>query len=218
MAADTLRLLGQKRQGSRRRFLLFLFFSMLINQLCKSGEQDAILLFVQHAPLHWSGKMYGYYLCLYYACMGLNLLVILPLISKTFAPRDTTLIMVGLFFKITRLLMTAFAGPFTALVFAAAVLGSSAGFIVSATKSLISKLVGSEDDVGKTFALLSAIEALSNLLGPAIFNGLYAATVSIFPGLIFVLDACLHLCLLCLFLRLHFELSDDDVARAKLLG
>lgn len=218
MAADTLRLLGQKRQGRRQRFLLFLFFSMLLNQLCKSGEQDAILLFVQHAPLNWSGELYGYYLCLYYACMGLNLLLVLPVLSKTLAPRDTTLIMAGLVLKIARLLMTAFAGPSTALVFSAAVLGSGAGLIVSATKSLISKLAGNEDDVGKTFALLSSIEAFSNLLGPAIFNGLYAVTVAIFPGFVFVLDACLHLCLLCLFLRLHFELRDDEARSAKLLA
>lgn len=218
MVIDTLHLLVEKRQGRRQRFLIFLFFSLLLNQVCKSGEQDAILLFVQHAPLNWSGELYGYYLCLYYACMGLNLLLILPVLTKTIAPRDTTLIMSGLVLKVARLLMTAFAGSSTALVFSAAVLGAGAGLIVSATKSLISKLADNEDDVGKVFALISSIEAFSNLIGPVVFNGLYALTVTIFPGLVFVLDACLHLCLLCLFLRLHFELRDDKEQKAKLLG
>ncbi|CAH8536709.1 unnamed protein product [Dicrocoelium dendriticum] len=195
----------EKRSGQLRTIILFLLGSVLFNQMAKSGEQDAILLFVKNKPFRWTAEMYGYYIAVYYGCMAILLTLVLPLIEYRLAPHDTTLIMLGISFKIARLLTTALSQS-TAILFVAAVGGSAAGFISSGIRSLLSKLVHS-DDVGASFALVSCMESVSNLFGGSLFTGLYNLTITIFPGTIFVIDAVLHACILGAFIWLRIKLS-----------
>ncbi|PAA61778.1 hypothetical protein BOX15_Mlig026801g1 [Macrostomum lignano] len=203
---DSIGFLLQRRP--QQLMLVFLFVSLCVNQICKQGEQDVILLLVEHAPFNWPGQYYGYYLSVYYACMGLNLVLILPLLTRFMKPRDSVLVMVGLLMKIIRLVITSLAQK-TWLLFASAVLGCFAGFIVSVTKSMTSKLVD-EAEIGQTFSLLSCAEALANLIGPALFTPIYAATVDMFPGMVFSLDAGVHFLLLCCFLKIYLTGDDSD--------
>ena len=85
-----------------------------------------------------------------------------------------------------------------------AIVGCTGGISVSASKSVITKII-SEDEVGKTFALLSCGERISNLLGSTIFMTAYSATLDIWDGAAYMLDAAIYMMML--FIILFFGLD-----------
>ncbi|PAA92511.1 hypothetical protein BOX15_Mlig013497g2 [Macrostomum lignano] len=197
------------RRRPQQLLLLFLFVSLCVNQICKQGEHDVLLLLSKHEPFNWPGHFYGYYLSVYYASMGLNLVVILPIMMRWMDLRDSVLVMVGLFMKIIRMVIIGTATS-TLMLYSSAVLGCFAGFIVSAIKSMTSKLV-EESEIGQTFSLLSCAESVASLVGPSLFSPIYASTVDIFPGSVFCLDAGVQILLLCCFFRIYLTKGDIKV-------
>ena len=181
---QSLDVLLQKRPGTQRCRLVTLFLLMITVQLCKSGESDVTLLYVQRAPFEWQDWMYNYLLATDYFCLGVVQLLLLPLLTRCCSCSDVTLVFFGLLFKAGRLLLLALSFE-TWHVFVAVVVGAPLSFIISGMKSMISKSVD-ELDVGKTFSLLSCGELLANLFGALFFNNVYAATAySLFPGFMF---------------------------------
>ena len=191
---DSLNVLLQPRSHHNRAYLLFFFALIFIQQTCKSGEVDITVLFTAKSPLSWSESTYGYLLAVDYACLGLSSAFLLPGLVHFIQLEDTTLCIIGVAFKIVRLIMMAY-GQYTWLVFLSVVIGSPSALIISSSKSMISKFVG-EDEMGKTFSLLSCGETIANLIGSLAFTAIYAATVHIYPGLVFAGDACLMVLLL----------------------
>lgn len=55
-------------------------------------------------------------------------------------------------------------------------------------RSLLTKILPVED-IAKVFALMCAIEGICPLISPILYNSLYAATISVFPGAILVLTS-----------------------------
>ena len=209
---ESLEILCKNRENNQRCHLLLLFFLIIVTQLCKSGEVDITLLFVERQPLHWQESAYGYLLATDYACMGIAVLTVLPLLTGKLKWKDTTLIFTGLVFKLARLFLLAFSSH-TWMVYLAVVLGCPLSFIISGVKSQISKLV-SEDEIGKTFSILSCGETISNLLGSVIFNNTYALTAdTLFPGFMYVVDMVFHFILLFLACILFHD-QEDQVRKA----
>lgn len=187
---ESLKYIAKERPNSTHVYLRILFAAVLFNQVTKAGEQDSLLLFVVRQEVGWSDGIYGAYLATYYAAMSFNLIIVFPILDHLFKPSDTSLILFGLLMKSVRLVGTALTTN-TTLIFVFAVLGSSAGYIISALRSMITKLVGS-GEIGVSFALMSFLETFANLFGSVLFTSIYAATVSFFPGTIFIIDAVLH--------------------------
>ncbi|VDM15892.1 unnamed protein product [Hydatigera taeniaeformis] len=192
------------RPNGRHVYIRILLGAVLFNQVTKAGEQDSLLLFVVRQGVGWSDGIYGAYLATYYASMALNLILIFPIVEHLFRPSDISLILFGLAMKTVRLLGTALTTN-TVLIFVLAVLGSPAGYIISALRSLITKLVDS-GEVGTSFAIMSVFETLANLFGSIVFTSVYAATVTVFPGTVFVIDACLHVGMFALMIWLGWRL------------
>ncbi|VDD77786.1 unnamed protein product [Mesocestoides corti] len=188
---QSLEYVTKTRPNGRHTYLRILLGAVLFNQVTKAGEQDSLMLFFVRQEIGWSDGIYGAYLATYYASMAFNLIVIFPLIDHVFKPSDISLILFGLAMKSVRLIGTALTTN-TPLIFIYAVLGSSAGYIISAIRSLITKLASS-GEIGTSFALMSVLETFANLFGSVLFTSLYTATVPIFPGTIFIIDAFLHI-------------------------
>ena len=191
---ESLDVILRGRENNARYYLWFFFLCVIIHQVCKSGEVDVTLLYTKRSPLDWSKATYGYLLATDYACLGLSVLIILPLLVTYLKPHDLTLVALGIGFKVVRLVVLTFADH-TWLVFFSVVIGSPSAMITSGAKSLISKTV-EEGEIGKAFSLLSCMETLSNVLGSVIFNNVYAATTAVFPGFTFAMDAVFHTALL----------------------
>lgn len=192
---SSLNVLHRPRLGNLRCQLITLFAMIVLVQLCKSGEIDVMLLFVERSPLSWSESTYSYLLAVDYAAMGVVQLLLLPLFTRCADCADTTLVLIGLLFKSARLLMLTLSVE-TWQVFAAVVTGCPLSLIISGIKSMISKTV-SEDEIGKTFSTLSCGELMANLFGSIVFNNVYAATsYTLFPGFAFLADLVVHLCMM----------------------
>jgi len=112
--------------------------------------------------------MYGYLLATDYACLGLASSILLPCLIHVFHMSDLSLAIIGVVFKIVRLAMMSY-GQHSWLVYLSVVVGCPSALIISSSKSVISKLVG-DDELGKTFSLLSCGETISNLVGSLLFT------------------------------------------------
>ena len=184
---DSLDFILRPRKNHVRLHLIVLFMTIFMNQAFKSGEADVLMLFVEKSPLNWRGPLYDYMLASDYACMGVGVLLVLPVMANVLRLDDMALILIGLSGRIMRLILLTFSGV-TWMVFLGVFIGFPSGFIVSASKSTISKIV-SEDEIGKAFSLLSCGETVSNMVGSVILTLIYQATFSIHPGLVFGIDS-----------------------------
>jgi len=187
---------AKKRGNAGRLHLAMLLVAIVINQIGREVEGDIVVLFVERRPLNWSKSMYGYLAATDYMCMGLLVCFVLPLLSYRYQVPDMYLIMLGLVFKMIRLLLLAFS-IHTWMVYCAMIAGSLIAITVSALKSLISKMVDN-NEIGKLFSIVSFVETLSSLFGSLVFSNLYAVTAAIFPGFSFLVTSVLYLILLVL--------------------
>ncbi|VDO48531.1 unnamed protein product [Schistosoma margrebowiei] len=190
--------------NEKHQLLLILLFTVLFNQMTKSGEQDIILLYLHNEPILWSNQLYSYYITCYYGCMFIHLIFILPIIEKFYSLHDTTLIIIGLLLKIIRLLLFHIT-KYNEWLFFGAIIGSASGYITSSTRSIISKLIY-KTEIGASFALISIFETIANLFGGLLFTLIYNYTITIMSSFIFILDAFLHSLILILFIWLRFKL------------
>ena len=185
--SDSFRMLFRRRSGSGRCHLLALFGAIYLQQTMKSGETDVLLLYVERTPLNMTKSTYGYLLAANYACLGLCAFVAPRLLQRICRLSDGVLALIGLTFRLAGLIVLCFADSIP-LVFLAVSLAGPHSMTVSSSKSLISKTV-SEGEMGRTFSLLSSGETLSNLVGTVVFANLYAATLTLFPGTSFLVEA-----------------------------
>lgn len=81
------------------------------------------------------------------------------------------------------------------MVFASVSIGAMSGLITSALRSLVSKAVD-VDEAGKMFALLSAAETSSKFLGSIVFLNIYSLSAHVFPGVGFLVEAVVYVCIL----------------------
>ena len=191
---ESLQVLYVARKGRARCHLLIMMLLCVIHQACKAGEVDVTLLFVERAPLNWPRHLYGYLLALDYACLGMAVFFLMPFLLWLLKLHDFTLVMLGLLFKIVRLVLLGLSTSSTT-VYLSVVLGCPSAVVISGLKSAVSKSVA-EHEVGKVFSLLSCGETAGTLVGAVAFTGLYACTESLYPGMVYLLDACLQILLL----------------------
>lgn len=208
-----------KSRNHHSRVHLFFFFGLIfVQQMCKSGEVDITVLYTAKSPLNWSESMYGYLLAVDYACLGIASAFALPFLVRFFELNDLTLCIVGITFKIARLAMMAY-GRHTWLVFLSVIIGSPSALIITGAKSMISKTVA-DDEMGKTFSLLSCGETIANLVGSLLFTGLYSSTVRFAPEMTFLIDAGLMVLVLVAVLVLVWDirrLSLDSTLHQQLV-
>ncbi|CAH8855988.1 unnamed protein product [Trichobilharzia szidati] len=202
--------LFKKRDNNRRLYLIIILATILFKQMAKSGEQDVTLLYLTNEPtLLWSAELYAFYTALYYSLMFIQLIILLPILEKKFAFRDTTLILIGLVSEAIRLFVTGLVKN-TVILFLTAVLGSMASFITTCTRSLISKLVHG-DEMNASFAVISILETLANLMGGALFTLIYNKSLLFYPPFIFILSAVLNIPLIFIFIWLRYKLLIYEV-------
>lgn len=202
---ESIRVLTKPRDGCRRTIVLVVFLAMLLNQTCRVGEQDVTVLFVQKPPLSWHASSYGYLLSVDYATIGLCLLLFLPVLSTFGHMSDISIVLVGLACKLVRTLWAGFCVE-TWMVFVSVAIGSMAGVITSALRSILSKSV-SDDETGKVFALASSTETAAKLLGSVIFVNIYAATLQVWSGLAYMCCALVYFSLIVLMVWLYKEVQ-----------
>uniref|UniRef100_A0A2C9LYC8 Major facilitator superfamily (MFS) profile domain-containing protein n=1 Tax=Biomphalaria glabrata TaxID=6526 RepID=A0A2C9LYC8_BIOGL len=198
---ESVRSLVKPREDGKRTIVLVAFVGMFLNQICKVGEQDVTVLFVQKPPLSWEPSGYGYLSSVDYAGMGLCLLLLLPVLSTFLHINDMVIVLIGLTCKLVRTVWAGFCTQ-TWMVYVSVVIGSAAGIITSGLRSILSKAVN-EDETGKVFALASSAETAAKLIGSVVFVNIYAATLDIWPGVAYISAAMVTLVLIILMVWLY---------------
>jgi MFS family permease len=190
---DALHVITKPRFMNYRRIIILLLMISLVTQTCRAGEADVNLLFITRSPLNWPKSWYGYLMALEYAVKGLGL-CLLPVLSNYFMLSDVTIILLGMICKLARSMWAGFCDT-SWMVFVSVAIGAMAGMITSALRSLLSKMVDT-DEAGKMFAILSVAETSSKFLGSFIFLSIYSLTAHIFPGIAYLVESFMYCCVL----------------------
>ncbi|XP_051903061.1 solute carrier family 46 member 3 [Hippocampus zosterae] len=172
--------------GSRRRTLLVLLLLIFTSfSFASVGSFSLIVLYELNEPLCWTEILIGYGAALsttvflfsfagvaaFSYCGASRLLVVLTGVVSLAAG------MTAVAFSKTTLMMFLARLPMSLSIMPFAVL-----------RSMMSQII-SKSEQGALFALLSFAEVLTANVSAALFNTLYAATVSWYPGFVFLLAA-----------------------------
>ncbi|EGD78202.1 hypothetical protein PTSG_09080 [Salpingoeca rosetta] len=135
-----------------------------------------VILYLRHI-FHWHEDTVGAFLAVFKATQGLSVLVVLRVITYFFGQKakDYPLAQVSLAVMIAQYLLWAFFRE-EHVMFALTALGLIAGMASAIARSMISK-TASPSEQGGVFSALGAVEVLTGLTGPMIFNHVYTATV-----------------------------------------
>ncbi|CAH0713274.1 unnamed protein product, partial [Brenthis ino] len=147
--------------------------------------------------LHWAIKQYTMYSATHTTISFFGSFFGVMLVQRLFKVSD-------LAFAMTAFLSAS--GEYLVKTFATASWHMYTAASVSLFRGLSSPLIRSQltkilppADIAKVFALMCAIEGVSPLISPAMYNSLYAYTISSFPGAIYVLSSCIA-CVCAMFL------------------
>ncbi|CAH8558947.1 unnamed protein product [Schistosoma mattheei] len=199
--------------NNKHIYLLTLLSTILLKQITKSGEQDVTLLYLMNqSNLLWNTELYAYYITCYYSLMFIQLIILLPIIENKFLIRDTTLIIIGLFTEMIRLLILSLLHH-KILIFLSAIIGSPACYITTCTKSLISKLVICNDELNISLTIISIIEIIANFIGGFLFIFIYNKTLLYYSSFIFIFDVILNIPVIIIFIWLRYKLIEYELNR-----
>ncbi|KAL8610819.1 hypothetical protein ACOMHN_056674 [Nucella lapillus] len=204
----------RNRDGGRRCVIVLSFLVLTLTQILKVGDQDVTVMFVQHYPLSWPSYLYGYLTAAESGMMGVALLLLLPVLSNRLCLQDIHFVLLGIIFKLVRALWAGFCSR-TWMMFASVLVGALGGVVCPALRSILTK-TAQEGEVGKLFAIQAALETLSKLVGSAVFTGIYAATVDIYPPAAYLSEVVVYLLTALLVLWLGRLLKDQEAHRPLL--
>ncbi|KAK6189070.1 hypothetical protein SNE40_005115 [Patella caerulea] len=176
-----------------------------MNQTCKVGDQDVTVLFVKKYPLEWPTSWYGYLLSLDYTAMGATLMILTPVLSTYGKVPDTVIVIIGICCKLVRSLWAGFCYE-TWMVYSSVLIGAFGGMIISAVRSLVSKNVD-DSEMGKAFAVLACAETGSKVIGSVVFNYVYGATVHVYAGSAYLMEAVIYMFTLAIAVCLYRDLK-----------
>ncbi|XP_045777870.1 proton-coupled folate transporter-like [Maniola jurtina] len=176
----------KKRPNHGRAQILLLTFANCLSIFIMYGHMSLDYMYTRK-KLHWAIKQYTIYSATQTTISFFGSFLGVMLVQRLFKVSDLAFATVAIASAGTEYMIIAFAT-------AAWQMYTSAG--ISLFRSLSSPLIRSllskilpPQDIAKVFALMCAIEGVSPLIAPALYNSLYAYTISTFPGAIYILSS-----------------------------
>ncbi|KAK6183630.1 hypothetical protein SNE40_011067 [Patella caerulea] len=181
-----LEFIRKERDEGVKLFIGLMILVLLLLMIVTSGEIDVLYLYVTRHPLNWSTTMYGYLKGLENFLRGITLITVMPVLKYKFHLKDTTLIIVGLLTRITAFIFYSFQHTWT--MFTGGAVSMFSGFPSAGIRSGVSQLVH-KDEHGRLFGLIASLESIATIIATVIFNYVYPASLSFYPGFCFLLLA-----------------------------
>ncbi|CAG5124190.1 unnamed protein product [Candidula unifasciata] len=208
--ADTVRCIRRPRVKPYFSILVLEIVILNIMQMCTTGENDILFLFLARSPRSFNSVQYGYFKGTENFTRSVALLTLLPVLKHCFHLRDTTVVLIGIFSKATGLVILGLAENLT-MVFIVVVFAMLQGFPAAALRSNMSSLVDKYEQ-GRLFAIVAACEGFINLVTTLIFNGWYPKTLDTFDGTCFEFAAglCGLALLITCFIHLKLRVTDQN--------
>ncbi|XP_072942912.1 probable peptidoglycan muropeptide transporter SLC46 [Epargyreus clarus] len=135
--------------------------------------------------LHWATKQYTTYSAASTAITFFGSFFGVMLVQKYLRVSDLAFAIIAFLSAIAHYMIKAFAVT-TWHMYLSVGIAMFKGLSSPLIRSLLTKILPVVD-IAKVFALMGALEGVSPLISPTLFNSLYFATIKIFPGAIYIL-------------------------------
>ncbi len=211
------RTLVKPRPNHGRAHLILLCLIVIVYGSEDTGVDMILSMYTFHNPLNWS----PYQLSQYYSIMSLVQLVgslIGVYLMKKFHFEDTTIICVGIIsasLKMGFIALVGLTSGETWVMFAGLIFGvlSTAGF--PALRAFVARL-GHKEEAGELLGAVTVFTGLISLFSAAVYNNIYAATVSVYPGICFGFASLLLILCACVVFGIHIDRKSASGADQQL--
>ncbi|KAM3931903.1 proton-coupled folate transporter-like [Leptodactylus fuscus] len=182
---ETFNTIVKKREGQNRLKIHLILLCVFLINLCNVGEQSISLMFVSYPPINFNNELYGWYTGSKMLISGICLIFTFHWLLKHI--KETWLANIGVILRTASFLLMAFSKT-KWMVFLSGIINAPSGYTVAVLRSISSK-IAYPNEQGALFSIIASVETICLLIGAAIFNGVYPATLSTFPGMCFVIMA-----------------------------
>ncbi|XP_056423390.1 proton-coupled folate transporter-like [Hyla sarda] len=182
---DSFNTIIKKREGQNRLKIYLILLCIFLINLCNVGEQSISLMFLSYPPRSFSNELYGWYTASKMFVSGICLICTFHCLLKHI--KETWLAKIGVTVRTVSFLLMAFSTT-KWMVFLSGVVSAPSGYTVAVLRSVSSK-IAYPNEQGAMFSIMASVETICLLIGAAIFNGIYPATLSAFPGMCFIIMA-----------------------------
>eukprot|EP00049_Salpingoeca_infusionum_P023252 m.11132 g.11132 ORF g.11132 m.11132 type:complete len:508 (-) comp5671_c0_seq1:415-1938(-) len=159
--------------------LFLLGFAFMVLMTTQVGYQIVIMYLKQ--LFNWEDDVVGRYLAATKACYGFSVLIVLPIIVYFFGTKakDYPLAQLSVVVMTVQYVLWALFRE-SGVMFAITTLGLLSGLAAPICRAMLSKSVPSHEQ-GLVFSAVGALEVLTGLTGPAIFNNVYSHDAKVHP-------------------------------------
>lgn len=175
------------REGRNRAYIWVTVLSFVLLNATQSGLHQVLTLFCLHGPLYWDASQIAYYNSLSSVAVLIGNLLMAVLLKKIFHLRETTILLISILSLTVKLVLIGLAQN-SAMMLAAAIFGFAGDLVYPVCKALAVQFI-SQDELGRLYALFQLATDLALLVSHTLYNALYAATITVFPGFIFIVMA-----------------------------
>uniref|UniRef100_A0A5S6PYT7 Major facilitator superfamily (MFS) profile domain-containing protein n=1 Tax=Trichuris muris TaxID=70415 RepID=A0A5S6PYT7_TRIMR len=167
------------RNDGKRTYLLVSLAVFFILYMCDTGMPGVQLLFLKLPPLNFSDQKYAQMSVVHTATAIVSLTAV-AVFLKRLKIHDTTLILLCIAFSICKMIVFAISDHMF-MVYLASVLGGIAIAYFPAFRSFLSHMIDLNERA-RLFTAMALLEQIAPLISSFIFNNLFFALVSYFPG------------------------------------
>ncbi|CAG9563936.1 unnamed protein product [Danaus chrysippus] len=175
----------KRRPNHGRAQILLLTIANSLSVFILFGNMSLQYMYTRQ-KLHWAIKQYTLYSAVHTTVSFFGSFFGVMIVQKLFKVTDLTFSIIAYLSATTEYVIITFA-TVSWQMYAAAGISLFRGLSSPLIRSLLTKILPGED-IAKVFALMCAIEGISPLISPALYNSLYAYTISTFPGAIYMLS------------------------------
>ena len=181
----------KRRAGIYRTMIFMLIFNFTCYILAYDGTEGTHRYLFATKQYHWNEEQFSYYLSVYRIFYLLTLWIFLPLLSRKLRLHDATVSIISSCTSAIGALLPIIIDSPTGF-YLGSIVGSLGPANTIAARSMISKCV-EEVEVGRILSLFTLASAISSSVGTAIFQKIYSATLTTFPGFFLLVNAVLYL-------------------------
>lgn len=193
----------KERPNKTRTTILLLLFANSLSIFILYGLLNLEYLYTRQ-KLEWDLQQYTVFSASNTMLMVLGLFIGVSLIQKCCKVSDIILSLLSFLSSIAEVVTRALVFQSWHMYLGASI-SMFRGLAGPLTRSYISKIIPMED-IAQVFALGCAIDAILPVFSPLVFNGLYTATISTFPGAIYVMSAGIYfVCFICVIICQYYN-------------
>ena len=205
----------KKRQNGLRPYVILLGLVFSLEIFLIIGKGPTLYLFLRK-EFSWNEVVFGRYIA-FFGFLGLfTQYVVVPFCTEDVGLSDTTLGILSVIGCTIQQVIVAFAKT-DWLLYLAGIVAFLSPCITTTCRSNVTKCVG-VFEVGATFSIMAAFQALMPLLASPFYGFVYKSTIETLPGTFLLLTAGIYVVVGILLIAVHFGMKKVEMRRQKDFG